>query len=45
MPVADLHATIHHALGIPRGLACVAEKRPVHVTKDGIGKPAKDLFG
>jgi Protein of unknown function (DUF1501) len=44
MPVEDLHATIFHALGIPPDLSYVAEKRPVYVTKDGIGKPVKELF-
>jgi hypothetical protein len=44
MPVDDLHATIYHALGIPLDLA-YAEKRPVTVTEDGLGKPAKELFG
>ena len=44
MPVEDLHATIFHALGIAPDTAYVAEKRPVYVTKDGIGKPAKELF-
>ena len=44
LPVEDLHATIYHALGIPPDTAYVAEKRPVFVTKDGIGKPALDLF-
>jgi hypothetical protein len=45
MPVEDLHATIYHALGIAPDTAYVAEKRPVYVTKDGIGKPAYELFG
>ena len=45
MPVEDLHATIYHALGIAPDLAYVAEKRPVYVTKDGIGKAAFELFG
>jgi arylsulfatase A-like enzyme len=44
LPVEDLHATIYHALGIPPDTAYVAEKRPVYVTKDGIGKPALQLF-
>jgi hypothetical protein len=44
MPVEDLHATIYHALGIAPDTAYVAEKRPVYVTKDGIGKPAFELF-
>jgi hypothetical protein len=41
----DLHATIYHALGIPPDTAYVAEKRPVYVTKDGIGNPHTALFG
>jgi hypothetical protein len=44
MPVEDLHATIYHALGIPPDTSYVVEKRPVYVTKDGIGKPALDMF-
>ena len=44
MPVEDLQATIYHALGIPPDTAYVVEKRPVYVTKDGIGRPAKELF-
>jgi arylsulfatase A-like enzyme len=44
LPVEDLHATIYHALGIPPETSYVVEKRPVYVTKDGIGKPAKELF-
>ncbi len=40
----DLHATIYHALGIPPDTAYVAEKRPIYVTKDGIGKPHLGLF-
>jgi hypothetical protein len=45
MPIEDLHAAIYHALVSPPDLAYVAEKRPVSVTKDGIGKPATDLLG
>ena len=44
LPIEDLHATIYHALGIPPDTSYLAEKRPVFVTKDGIGKPALDLF-
>ena len=44
LPVEDLHATMYHALGIPPDTAYVVEKRPVYVTRDGVGKPAKDLF-
>ena len=40
----DLHATIYHALGIPPDTAYVAERRPVYVTRDGVGKPIKELF-
>jgi hypothetical protein len=42
--IEDLHATIYHALGIPPDTAYVAEKRPIYVTRDGIGKPHKALF-
>ncbi|CAN5657035.1 DUF1501 domain-containing protein [soil metagenome] len=45
MPVEDLHATIYHALGIPPDTSYVVEKRPVYVTRDGVGKPARALFG
>jgi hypothetical protein len=44
MPVEDLHATIYHALGIAPDTSYIVEKRPVYVTKDGIGKPALKLF-
>jgi hypothetical protein len=40
----DLHATIYHALGIAPDTAYVAEKRPIYVTKDGIGKAHRALF-
>ena len=43
--IADLHATIYRALGIPPDLAYEIEKRPFHVTKDGKGKPISELFG
>jgi uncharacterized protein (DUF1501 family) len=42
--IEDLHATIFHALGIPPDTAYVAEKRPIYVTRDGVGKPHLDLF-
>lgn len=42
--IENLHASIYHALGIPPDLAYEVEKRPVHVTKDGKGKPILDLF-
>ncbi len=42
--IEDLHATIFHALGIPPDTAYVAEKRPIYVTRDGVGKPHLALF-
>ncbi|MEW5978592.1 MAG: DUF1501 domain-containing protein [Acidobacteriota bacterium] len=42
--IPDLHATLYHAMGIPPDLAYEIEKRPVHVTKDGKGKPVVDLL-
>lgn len=44
VPVEHLHATIFHALGIPPDTAYTVERRPVYVTKDGIGKPIRALF-
>jgi uncharacterized protein (DUF1501 family) len=44
VPVENLHATMYHALGIAPDTSYVVEKRPVYVTKDGIGKPIKELF-
>jgi len=44
VPVEDLHATMYHALGIPPDHSFVVEKRPVYVTKDGLGKPIRELF-
>ncbi|MBI3696390.1 MAG: DUF1501 domain-containing protein [Acidobacteria bacterium] len=43
--IEDLHATIYHALGIPPDLAYEVEKRPFHVTKDGKGRPIRELLG
>jgi hypothetical protein len=43
--IEDLHATIFHALGIPATHAYEVEKRPFYVTRDGLGKPIKELFG
>jgi hypothetical protein len=40
----DLHATIYHALGIAPDTSYVAEKRPIYVTRDGVGKPHLGLF-
>ena len=42
--IEHLHATLFHAMGIPPDLAYEVEKRPVHVTKDGKGRPILELF-
>lgn len=42
--IEDLHATIFHALGIPPDTSYMVERRPVYVTRDGLGKPVRDLF-
>jgi hypothetical protein len=43
--MANLHATIFHALGIPANLSYEVEGRPFFVTPDGKGKPVLELFG
>jgi hypothetical protein len=45
LTVIDLHATIFHALGISPRYGIETEQRPFYITKDGLGKPALDLFG
>ena len=35
---------MYHALGIPPDWAYLVERRPVYVTRDGLGKPILDLF-
>ena len=42
--VEDLHATIFHAMGISPKTSFEIEGRPFYATKDGLGKPALDLF-
>ena len=42
--IADLHATMFHALGIPADHSYEIEKRPFYLTKDGKGKAILDLF-
>jgi hypothetical protein len=42
--IPDLHATIYHALGIPPNHNYEIERRPFYLTKDGKGKPVKELF-
>jgi hypothetical protein len=43
--IEDLHATMYTALGIPPNQSYEIEQRPFYVTKDGLGKPVKELFG
>ncbi len=42
--IENLHATIYHAMGIPADTAYITEKRPVYVTRDGLGKPIPELM-
>ncbi len=42
--IEDLHATIYRALGISPQLSYEVEKRPYFITRDGVGKPIKELF-
>jgi arylsulfatase A-like enzyme len=42
--MANLHATIYRALGIPADLSYEIEGRPFFVTPDGKGKPVLELF-
>lgn len=42
--IEDLHATIYAALGISPKLAYEVERRPFYVTRDGLGKPVRELF-
>ncbi len=42
--VIDLHASLYQAMGIPPDLHYTVEERPFFVTKDGEGKPIKELF-
>ena len=42
--IEDLHATLYAAMGLSPRLAYEVEKRPFYVTRDGLGKPIKQLF-
>ncbi len=42
--ITDLHATIHHLLGISPRYGVVTEERPFYVTKDGKGKPVQAVI-
>jgi hypothetical protein len=42
--IEDLHATLYTAMGISPKLAYEVEQRPFYVTRDGLGKPIRELF-
>jgi len=42
--IEDLHATLYTAMGISPKLAYEIEQRPFYVTRDGLGKPIRELF-
>lgn len=42
--IEDLHASIFAALGISPKLSYEIEKRPFYVTRDGVGRPIRELF-
>ena len=44
LSIEDLHATIFHSMGISPKTQFEIEDRPFYATKDGIGKPALDIF-
>jgi hypothetical protein len=42
--IEDLHASIYRAMGIAPDTGAEIERRPFYVTKDGKGRPVKELF-
>jgi hypothetical protein len=42
--VTDLHATLYRAMGLSPRYGLETERRPFHVTQDGVGKPVLDLY-
>jgi hypothetical protein len=42
--IEDLHSSLYHALGISPRLSYEVEGRPFFVTRDGLGKPIRELF-
>jgi arylsulfatase A-like enzyme len=42
--VTDLHATLYRAMGLSPRYGLETERRPFHITQDGVGKPVLDLF-
>ncbi len=43
--ISDLHATIYNRLGIAPDFHVEVERRPFHVTKDGLGRPIEEILG
>lgn len=42
--IEDLHATLYHAMGISPRLAYEVEQRPFYVTRDGEGRPIREVL-
>ena len=42
--IEDLHATIYNAMGISPALSYEVERRPFYVTRDGKGKPIREIM-
>ena len=42
--IEDLHATMFHAMGISPKTSYEIEQRPFYVTRDGLGKPVRELL-
>ncbi len=42
--IEDLHATLFTAMGVSPKTSYEIEKRPFYATKDGLGKPIRELF-
>jgi hypothetical protein len=43
--IEDLHATVYRALGISPRQSYEIERRPFYVTRDGLGRPIRELLG
>jgi hypothetical protein len=42
--IEDLHATIYRAMGISPKQSFIIEKRPFYATRDGLGKPIREII-
>jgi hypothetical protein len=42
--IEDLHATIYRAMGISPKQSFIIEKRPFYTTRDGLGKPIREII-